>query len=71
MRPSESSRTSQIYSVLKVDLVMLSEEIRHLNARTRQIVCALAKGDSIELGGGSIGGFTDEEATVMKVLARY
>ena len=43
----------------------------HLNTRTRQIVSALARGDSVELGGGSIEGFTGDEATVLKVLARH
>ena len=43
----------------------------HLNTRTRQIVTALTKGDSVELGGGSIEGFVGDEATVLKVLARH
>jgi len=43
----------------------------HLNTRTRQIVSALVKGDSVELGGGSIEGFTGDEATVLKVLAKH
>jgi len=42
----------------------------HLNTRTRQIVSALVRGDSVELGGGSIEGFTGDEAIVLKVLAR-
>jgi len=43
----------------------------HLNTRTRQIVSALARGVLVELGGGSIEGFTGDEATVLKVLARH
>jgi len=43
----------------------------HLNTRTRQIVSALARGDSVELGGGSIAGFEGNEAIVLRVLATH